>query len=100
MIVRNGFEVLVERVQALKVFQRNKKPVRLKVLSTLLYYAGLSYRVAVGFASVEPPASLLGGETEAAMEEDSTGQARREAPRTRPRILTSLLPSFSPSTSC
>jgi len=57
MIVRNGFEVLVERVQALKVFQRNKKPVRLKVLSTLLYYASLSYRVAAGFASVETPVS-------------------------------------------
>ena len=57
MIVRNGFEVLVERVQALKVFQRNKKPVRLKVLSTLLYYAGLSYRVTAGFASIETPVS-------------------------------------------
>jgi hypothetical protein len=57
MIVGNGFEVLLERVQALKVFQRNKKPVRLKVLSTLLYYAGLSYRVAAGFASVETSVS-------------------------------------------
>ena len=57
MVFKNGFEVLVERVQALKVFQRNKKPVKLKVLSTLLYYAGLSYRVAAGFASVETPVS-------------------------------------------
>jgi hypothetical protein len=57
MIVGIGFEVLLERVQALKVFQRNKKPVRLKVLSTLLYYAGLSYRVTAGFASVETPVS-------------------------------------------
>jgi len=57
MIVRNGFEVLVERVQALRVFERNRKPVRLKVLSTLLYYAGLSYRTVAGFASVETPVS-------------------------------------------
>jgi hypothetical protein len=48
MIVRNGFEVLLERVQALKVFQRNKKFLRLKFLSTLLYYAGLSYRLLLG----------------------------------------------------
>jgi len=34
MIVRNCFEVLVERVQALRVFQQNKKPVRLKIVST------------------------------------------------------------------
>jgi transposase-like protein len=57
MTVRNGFGVLVERVQALKLFQRNRKPVRLKVLSTLLYYAGLSYRIAAGFASVETAVS-------------------------------------------
>jgi len=48
---------LAERVRVLRVLQRNKKPVRLKVLSTLLYYASLSYRVAAGFASVEMPVS-------------------------------------------
>jgi len=57
MLLRNGFEVLADMVQALKVFQRNRKPLGLKVLSTLLYYAGLSYRTAAEFASVETPVS-------------------------------------------
>lgn len=33
MIVRDCFEVLVKRVQALRVFQQNKKPVGLKIIS-------------------------------------------------------------------
>jgi len=39
------FSVLVDRVGRLGVFRWNRKPLRVKVLSTLLYYSGLSYRV-------------------------------------------------------
>ena len=38
------FSVLVDRVERLGVFRWNRRPLRVKVLSTLLYYSGLSYR--------------------------------------------------------
>jgi len=53
MIVRNCFELLAEATQALRAIQRNKKPVRLKIVSTQLYYVDLSYGVTAGFAKVE-----------------------------------------------
>jgi hypothetical protein len=53
MGLKGSFEVLLDRVQALGVFRRNKKPLRVKVLSTLFYYAGLSYRVTAGFMGFE-----------------------------------------------
>ncbi|MEM2922262.1 MAG: DDE-type integrase/transposase/recombinase, partial [Candidatus Bathyarchaeia archaeon] len=39
------FSVLVDGVGRLGVFRWNRRPLRVKVLSTLLYYSGLSYRV-------------------------------------------------------
>ena len=44
---------LAERVQALRVFRQNKRTVRLKGFSTLLYYAGFTYRVATELVGVE-----------------------------------------------
>jgi len=57
MIVRNGFEVLVERAFSLTGFLFRWKTLRTRTLSTLLYYARFPYRVAAGFASVETPVS-------------------------------------------
>ena len=37
--------MLVDRVERLHVYKWNRKPAKVKVLSTLLYYFGLSYRV-------------------------------------------------------
>lgn len=37
--------VLVCRAEAMEVFRWNRRPLRVKVLSSLLYHAGLSYRV-------------------------------------------------------
>lgn len=53
MCLKGSFEVLLDRVEALGVFKRNRKPLRVKVLSTLFYYAGLSYRVTAGFMGFE-----------------------------------------------
>jgi len=39
------FSVLVDRVERSGVFCWNRKPLKVKVLSTVLYYSGLSYRV-------------------------------------------------------
>jgi len=39
------FSVLVDRVEKARVFCWNRKPLKVKVLSTVLYYSGLSYRV-------------------------------------------------------
>lgn len=37
-------ELLVEEVKVRKIFKRNKKDVRLKVLVAILYYLGISLR--------------------------------------------------------
>ena len=39
------FSVLVDRVERSGVFRWNRRPLKVKVLSTMLYYSGLSYRV-------------------------------------------------------
>ena len=39
------FSILVDRVERAGVFRWNRKPLRVKALSTMLYYSGLSYRV-------------------------------------------------------
>jgi len=39
------FLVLVDRVERSGVYRWNRKPLKVKVLSTVLYYSGLSYRV-------------------------------------------------------
>ena len=36
---------MVDRVGRLGLFHWNRRPLRVKVLSTMLYYSGLSYRV-------------------------------------------------------
>jgi transposase-like protein len=38
------FQELIKRVKDLKVFKRNKKPIKTKILAALTYQAGLSYR--------------------------------------------------------
>jgi len=43
--VLKPFSVLVDRVEKAGVFCWNRKPLKVKVLSTVLYYSGLSYRV-------------------------------------------------------
>jgi len=40
--------VLVERVERFGVFRWNRKPLKVRTLSTVLYYSGLSYRVVAG----------------------------------------------------
>ncbi|MGC8850398.1 MAG: hypothetical protein ACP5QI_08005 [Candidatus Bathyarchaeia archaeon] len=60
MGLKGSFEVLLDRVQGLEVFKRNKKPLRVKVLSTLLYYAGLSYRATAGFWVWRPSSVIYG----------------------------------------
>jgi putative transposase len=37
-------DLVISRVQDLKIFKRNKIPLRKKVITTLLYFLGLSYR--------------------------------------------------------
>lgn len=39
------FSALVDRVEKAGVFRWNRKPLKVKALSTVLYYSGLSYRV-------------------------------------------------------
>jgi len=53
MGLKGSFEVLLDRVQVLRVFKRNRKPLRVKILATSLYHAGLSYRVTAGFMGFE-----------------------------------------------
>jgi len=40
-----SFSALVDRVEKARVFHWNRKPLKVKVLSTVLHYSGLSYRV-------------------------------------------------------
>lgn len=44
-----SFSVLVDGVERSGVFRWNRKPLKVKVLSTVLYYSGLSYRVVARF---------------------------------------------------
>ncbi|WP_158508387.1 hypothetical protein [Thermococcus barophilus] len=39
-----ALELLVEEVKVRKIFKRNRKDVRLKVLAAILYYLGISLR--------------------------------------------------------
>jgi transposase-like protein len=43
---------LIHEIEAKKVFKRNRKDVRLKILATLLYFFGLSLRKTSRFISV------------------------------------------------
>jgi len=45
-------ELLVEEVKVRKIFKRNKKDVRLKVLAAILYYLGISLRKTSSFMAV------------------------------------------------
>jgi len=53
-----SFSVLVGRVGRSGVFRWNRKSLKVKALSTLLYYSGLSYRVVArvlrGLSEVQP----------------------------------------------
>ena len=49
--MKSQLEYLVHEVKTRKIFKRNKKDVRLKVLAALLYFLGLSFRKTSGFIS-------------------------------------------------
>ena len=44
---------LIEEIKATKVFRRNKKDVKIKILSALLYFFGLSLRKTSKFMSFQ-----------------------------------------------
>lgn len=50
--MRPNLAQLMHEIEAKKVFKRNRKDVRLKILAALLYFLGLSLRKASQFMSI------------------------------------------------
>lgn len=51
--MRNSFDFLARRVRVLRLFERNRRPLEVKVASALVYGSGLSYRGAADVMGLE-----------------------------------------------